>query len=247
MLTPFEYAYLASAPLLPPLYRHVRVELFRALAGCPARPAVLDVGGRKSHYTIGVPAALTITDVARVSETQVKLHLGIDESIRAQTRLRRSNIVDVRFDDMTRTALPPDTFDVVLAVEVLEHVEEDERFVANVARVLRPGGTFIMTTPNGDWVPNTNPDHKRHYKRQELHALLERAFADVTVEYAIRSSRFRRWGLRSWSARRPVQTVLSMVGNVVNTAESRRGRVAGSPTETCHLIAMARRGAERRG
>lgn len=244
MLKPFEYAYLLSRRFLPPLYERVRRELLIALAAARqqgAMPRLLDVGGRKSHYTIGLPADVTITDVPRVTDVQVALHLGLDDAMTAETRARRTNVREIRFDDMTRTALPPGSFDIAVAVEVLEHVDEDARFVENIERVLAPGGVFVMTTPNGDHVRNTNPDHKRHYRRSELQALLQRAFADVRVEYTIRESRFRTWGLASWSARRPLRTVRSMLGNVVSAVESSRPDVCDSARGTCHLIAIARK------
>ena len=82
----------------------------------------------------------------------------------------------------------------MVSVEVLEHVEEDDLFVKEVSRVLKPGGVFIMTTPNGDWVENKNPDHKRHYKRNQLDTLLNKYFEDVSVEYAIVGGKFRKSG-----------------------------------------------------
>lgn len=39
-------------------------------------------------------------------------------------------------------------FDVVLALEVIEHVLSPTRFIANVARVLKPGGLLVLSTPN---------------------------------------------------------------------------------------------------
>lgn len=39
-------------------------------------------------------------------------------------------------------------FDVVVAIEVVEHVDGHDRFFAEVARVLRPGGIMMFTTPN---------------------------------------------------------------------------------------------------
>lgn len=39
-------------------------------------------------------------------------------------------------------------YDLVLAKDVIEHIEDDERWVASVARVLKPSGTFIFSTHN---------------------------------------------------------------------------------------------------
>ena len=40
------------------------------------------------------------------------------------------------------------SFDAALAIEVLEHIDGHDRFFAEVARVLRPGGMVMFTTPN---------------------------------------------------------------------------------------------------
>lgn len=45
------------------------------------------------------------------------------------------------------------TFGLVTAVEVLEHMENPISFLRNVARLLRPDGVAIVTTPNVDSVP----------------------------------------------------------------------------------------------
>ena len=44
-----------------------------------------------------------------------------------------------------------DTFDCVIASEILEHVPEDERAIAELVRVLRPGGALGITVPR--WLP----------------------------------------------------------------------------------------------
>lgn len=44
------------------------------------------------------------------------------------------------------------TFDVVCAMDFLEHVDQPERVVAEAARVLRPGGSFFFHTFNRNWL-----------------------------------------------------------------------------------------------
>lgn len=198
-------------------------------------------GGRKSHYTIGIPGRVTITDLPRETEVQWKLHLGINGEIVETTYARRSNVDAILYDDMTQSSLPDGSFDCVVAVEVLEHVERDAEFIRQVHRVLRPGGVFLMTTPNGDYLANHNPDHKRHYSREQLHALLVSSFGDAEVEYAVRGGTFRTLGLRSWSLRRPVQTVLGMVSNIINTVQSAPASLRHQARGTHHLVAEARR------
>jgi SAM-dependent methyltransferase len=240
-MKPFELFYLTATPLLPPLYGQVRRRLISLARQTPHPPIILDVGGRKSHYTIGAPARITITDLPRTTPVQQQLYLGLTDPMAAQVLARRSNVEQILFDDMTRSALADESFECVVAVEVLEHVEQDRLFIEQVRRVLKPGGVFLMTTPNGDYLANPNPDHKRHYTRQQLSDLLSACFEDVQVQYAIRGGRFRKWGLRSWSVKHPLQTLLCMVGNLVNTVQSARPAVATQPSGTHHLIAVGRK------
>lgn len=242
MLSAFEYLYLGCEPFLPPLYRRVRRLLAEVVTHANARDLdLLDVGGRKSHYTIGLPVRVTVTELPRATSVQHEWNLGLTEEAMSRMYARRTNVRDILFDDMTRTRLSPFSFDIVVSVEVLEHVEEDLRFVENVCRVLRRGGVFVMTTPNGDYIPPTHPDHKRHYRRADLETLLREFFEDVRVEYSIVGGRSRSLGLRPWSVRRPWRTALSMAGNLVNAIQSARPAVAEQAWGTHHLLAVARK------
>ena len=237
----FEWFYVCVQPVYLPLYRRVRRELIRISRQFDEPREFLDVGGRKSHYTIGVPANITITDLPRETDIQHRLGLGINASIIERTKERRTNVRAVLIDDMTNCSLPSNSFDCVVAVEVLEHVEQDADFVSNVQRVLKPGGVFLMTTPNGDYLKIPNPDHKRHYSRRELADLLSRYFPETRVDYAIKGGLFRRWGLQSWSFGRPIRTMQSMIGNVVNSVESARNNIRLLAKGTHHLVAFARK------
>lgn len=246
-MTIYEIGRLLAEPVLPPLYAQIRHRLRALLKANGILPDVLDVGGRKSPYTIGLPARITLIDLPRESEVQKKLNLGINDDIVEKLKARRSNVAEVIFGDMTDSHLPSESFDVVISVEVLEHVEADDQFVSEVSRVLRPGGAFFMTTPNGDWVANKNPDHKRHYTKADLTLLLKRHFDEVGVEYAIAGGKYRKLGLRPWVIARPTSIPLSILGNLVNSVQSSRPRIGESARGTHHLIALARKGREAAG
>jgi len=53
--------------------------------------------------------------------------------------------------DATRLPLPDDAVDRVIAAEVAEHIPDDAAAFAELARVLRPGGTMAVTVPA--WLP----------------------------------------------------------------------------------------------
>lgn len=75
------------------------------------------------------------------------------------------------------TKVPPlpfddEVFDCVVSFQVIEHIRNDKRFVSEVMRVLKPGGKFIVTTPNRPMSLTRNPWHVREYRPEELEMLL---------------------------------------------------------------------------
>jgi 2-polyprenyl-3-methyl-5-hydroxy-6-metoxy-1,4-benzoquinol methylase len=56
---------------------------------------------------------------------------------------------NLRFENMTIEDCPTGTFDAVILSEVLEHLTDPARILADAAKRLRPGGMVIITVPNG--------------------------------------------------------------------------------------------------
>jgi SAM-dependent methyltransferase len=237
----YETMHVYFAIFLPPLYNRVRYELIKLAKFYQETPHILDVGGRKSYYTCGVPAYITISDLNRKTDIQNKLSLGLNKEIIEKIIINRSNVTGILFDNMTCSSFHNDSFHCIVAVEVLEHVEMDDQFVKEVYRILKPQGVFLMTTPNGDFVKNDNPDHIRHYTRKDLISLLSSKFEIVNIEYAIRSGFFRNTGLRRPSAKRPLQSCLRMLANLINTIQSSNKSLSQQAKGTDHLIAVAKK------
>jgi SAM-dependent methyltransferase len=72
------------------------------------------------------------------------------------------------------TALPlrADTVDVLVSLQTVEHVWDQPRFVAECARVLRPGGVLVLSTPNRLTFPPGNIYHHRELDADELTGLM---------------------------------------------------------------------------
>jgi len=49
---------------------------------------------------------------------------------------------------LQKAALPPESFDVVTLMDVIEHVPEPLELIAEIYRILRPGGVLLIVTPN---------------------------------------------------------------------------------------------------
>ena len=53
----------------------------------------------------------------------------------------------IRNEDLTRLTFPTESFDLAISLDVLEHVPEVSRALAELARVLRPGGRLLVSVP----------------------------------------------------------------------------------------------------
>lgn len=74
------------------------------------------------------------------------------------------------------------SFDFVISFQVIEHIQNDHLFVEEIARVLKPGGAFILTTPNKKMSLTRNPWHVREYTIEELKQLLSKYFTKVDAK-----------------------------------------------------------------
>lgn len=97
----------------------------------------------------------------------------------------RANLVALPFTD--------GAFDVVASLQVVEHLWEQPRFLAECRRVLRPAGTLLLTTPNRLTFspPNRpmNPFHSRELDPAELRSLLADAGFEVSRLLGLRHGR----------------------------------------------------------
>jgi 2-polyprenyl-3-methyl-5-hydroxy-6-metoxy-1,4-benzoquinol methylase len=71
----------------------------------------------------------------------------------AARQSRASDRVSLLVADAQRLPFRPNTFDAVIATEVMEHLDAPQRLFEEVHRVLRQRGRFLMTTPNARALP----------------------------------------------------------------------------------------------
>ncbi|GAB3692698.1 class I SAM-dependent methyltransferase [Angustibacter aerolatus] len=84
--------------------------------------------------------------------------------------------------DATRLPVADASLDLVVAFDVLEHIEDDDAAVREVARSLRPGGHFVVAVPCDPRLWSEHDEavlHVRRYTRATLTSLLVRAGLQV--------------------------------------------------------------------
>jgi SAM-dependent methyltransferase len=145
-----------------------RVGLFRRYVGGPGR-RVLDLGCRDGALTQAYAGGNEI--------------VGVDADREALAEAQKLGI-KTRWADLDEP-LPfeDEGFDVVVAGELLEHLRDPRRVVAEVRRVLRPGGTFVASVPNAYRLknrvrfalghkPEDDPTHLQMFAPSDVRSLL---------------------------------------------------------------------------
>ncbi len=173
-----------------------RLSMIRQFAAERAQGVILENGCGVGEY------------LQRLSE-QAKLAVGLDVDLeRVLETSQKGLIVQLAVGE----ALPHDagTFDLILSNEVIEHVQDDRQAVAEMVRVLKPGGRIIIFCPNRGYPFETHgiyrkgeyhfgnklfvnylPDcwrnklapHVRIYRKRDL----EKLFAGLPVHFVYRT------------------------------------------------------------
>lgn len=128
---------------------------------CPAAKSFLEVGCGPGFVLAGLRAVLP--DATLVA-SELYLH-GLPYASRRVAG-------PAEFIQADCLALPYDReFDAVGAFDVLEHIEQDAEALAEMRRVLKPGGVLLLTVPQHPWLWSRVDEidhHKRRYRRAEL-------------------------------------------------------------------------------
>jgi SAM-dependent methyltransferase len=78
----------------------------------------------------------------------------------------------IRFD-LLQNPLPKSSFDAIVMLNVLEHIEDDERALRNVHELLKPGGVLVLEVPAGPCLFDSYDAELRHFRRYAASALAE--------------------------------------------------------------------------
>lgn len=129
-----------------------------------------DSGGRPRILDLGCGPGWTLERLGRLGEAY-----GVEYSMAALAFARQRGLRRLVAGDGLALPFASAAFDCVVAVEVLEHFEDDAALAREAWRVLRPGGLLLVTVPAFMALWRHHDElygHYRRYARRQLPALL---------------------------------------------------------------------------
>lgn len=154
--------------------------------------------------------------------------IGVDISAEAiESAQRHFSNEKVRFIQNDAETLPrhfePNSFDLIVSFETIEHVQDPELFLRNIRGLLKPDGVVAISCPNDWWYFPTeaerNPFHLRKYRLDEFRALAEGVLGQASA----------------WFVGGPITGFANLQLNEFLTDDNRSGQVQMLQTsETLH-------------
>jgi len=162
-------------------------------------------GGRHAFEAARRGARVVALDAQPDEVAQVRDTIG---AMVEAGQVRAADGAGVVQGDALRLPFADHAFDRVIAAEVLEHIPDDSTAMAELARVLRPGGTMAVTVPRlGPEAVNWALSHEYHdvpgghvriYRRSTLVRRLNRAGLRLRQSHHAHALHSPYWWLRCW-------------------------------------------------
>lgn len=167
-----------------------------------------------------LPGAARILDIGTSTGTNLRMLrdlgyrdvTGLDFSDEAIRYCREKGLGEVRKGDATALPFPDASFDLVLATDIIEHVDDDTRALEEIRRVTKPGGLALVTVPAFEALWGTQDDvshHKRRYRKAQLDARIAAAGLQLRRGYHFNVLLF----LPIWAARQAIRLAQLPVRN----------------------------------
>jgi 2-polyprenyl-3-methyl-5-hydroxy-6-metoxy-1,4-benzoquinol methylase len=104
---------------------------------------------------------------------------NIETVIKSSISYKNKNLNYIHAD-VTDIPFRDNYFDVVTSMETIEHVDEN-LFISNILRVLKPNGFLILTTPQNEYGFTLTPWHTKEYSLDDMRNLLQKKFDIIKI------------------------------------------------------------------
>lgn len=174
---------------IDPAFAKRALYIFEEVAKTKPR-TVLDMGCGRGFYSHALIFFPSVRRVEGVDVNEAYLRTARMHCTDKRIKLRKASVYRLPF--------PGNTFDTIIFSEVLEHLENENKALQELRRVLKKNGSLLITVPNGDypalwdpvnfilsvfgthvpkhiwWLAGIWADHERLYRKSELHDALKR-------------------------------------------------------------------------
>jgi SAM-dependent methyltransferase len=142
-------------------FNHRNKCITAAVRRFPPQGFILDVGGGNGYVARGLMDAGYET---------VLLEPGADGAVNAKQRRQLPTVINATLDEArVRAGSVPN----IGLFDVLEHIEDDRRFVEQMFEMVRPGGFLYLTVPAFSWLWSMSDVDAMHYRRYTRRTLAE--------------------------------------------------------------------------
>lgn len=129
---------------------------------------------RKKILDVGCGTGAMISELASLTSRVY----GVDGARLSFKYCRQRGLVNIRQYDFEKgLPYPNQSFDIIVCLDVLEHVQKDQEFIGEFYRVLKKGGKLFLTVPayQSLWTYwDEMLGHKRRYRRSNLLQILKK-------------------------------------------------------------------------
>ena len=134
---------------------------------------------------------------ARLAAAGARTVVGVDLNLPTLVHLRATypSVSPVRAN-LVLLPCADAAVDIVVSAQTIEHLWDQDRFVRECARVLRPGGRLAMSTPNRVTFPPGNVFHSRELDAREIVDLVRPHLDIVGLSGVEHGPRLREWADR---------------------------------------------------
>jgi SAM-dependent methyltransferase len=153
----------------------VRSELFKKYLKCSDKNlAILDIGSGPGN------------NLRMLKDCGFKNYQGFDISPISKKFCEEKKLGEVLIGDISCSNFPDNSYDLVFATDLLEHLEEDSQALKEIERILKSGGKAIITVPCFKSLWGFNDEachHKRRYSLPEIKSKVSAADLQILDSY----------------------------------------------------------------